>query len=70
MTYQFKTNINCGSCVNMVSGTLNEEIRIQEWEVDTSVADKILTLKSDGMDSPEIIALVSDLGFEIELLQS
>ncbi len=70
MTYQFKTNINCGSCVNMVSTSLNEETRIQEWEVDTSVDEKVLTLKSEDMKSQEIIDLVSDLGFDIELIES
>lgn len=54
----------------MVSTSLNEETRIQEWEVDTSVDEKVLTLKSEDMKSQEIIDLVSDLGFDIELIES
>ena len=53
----------------MVSPTLDEETRIQEWKVDTSVVEKVLTLKSESMDSEEIIALISDLGFELQLLK-
>ena len=46
---RFKTNLNCGGCVSKVSADLDSVDGICEWNVDTTNADKILTVKSDGV---------------------
>ncbi len=67
MELKFKTNINCDSCVRMVSPFLNEEQSINNWQVDTSIADKILTVETnESVD--KIVAVVQDAGFEISVL--
>ena len=34
-SYKFKTNINCGGCINSVTPFLNE-LKDAEWNVDTN----------------------------------
>ncbi|MDR0265686.1 MAG: cation transporter [Sphingobacterium sp.] len=60
---QFKTNLNCGGCVSKVSADLDSREGICEWNVDTSDADKILTVKSDGVSEEEIIEIIKKKGF-------
>jgi copper chaperone len=64
---QFKTNINCGSCVRAVSGALNQEKRIVSWKVDTENPDKILTVEGD-LSAQEVIEAVDMAGFDAALL--
>ena len=66
-TFAFKTNINCGSCINAVTPTLNGESRIQHWEVDVTDSNKVLTVKGD-LEAQEIVALVDQAGFDAELM--
>jgi len=62
---QFKTNINCGSCIKKVSVFLDEVENIQ-WKVDTNNPDKILTVESTSVKKEEIIEAVESAGFDIE----
>jgi copper chaperone len=64
-TLQFKTNINCGGCIAKVTPVLNNETGIQEWNVDTNVPTKILTVKSD-LAADIIIDVLSKAGFKAE----
>jgi copper chaperone len=64
-TLQFKTNINCGGCIAKVTPVLNNEAGIQEWNVDTNVPTKILTVKSD-LTADTIIDVLSKVGFKAE----
>ena len=66
---QFKTNINCGSCIKSVTPILNAIEEIDAWQVDTTVAEKILTV--DTEQSPiemeqKVISAVSSAGFTIQ----
>lgn len=66
---QFKTNINCGSCIKSVTPYLNALEEIDAWQVDTAVAEKILTV--DTEQSPiemeqKVISAVSSAGFTIQ----
>jgi copper chaperone len=67
MQLQFKTSINCGSCVKTVSGFLND-IKDIKWEVDTNNPDKILTVEGESLDTELIIDSVESAGFDIEVL--
>ena len=63
---QFKTNINCSSCVAKVTPFINDVEGIGKWEVDTANREKILTLKSEGITEQKVIEAVQKAGFKIE----
>jgi copper chaperone len=48
---QFKTNINCGNCVSKVTPFLNQVEEIENWKVDTSIPEKILTVEGEDLSS-------------------
>ena len=64
-TYQFKTNINCGNCINTVTPFLNELDHVDEWNVDTNVEDKILTVTLDNEDVKSVVDTIKKAGFKI-----
>jgi copper chaperone len=64
-TLQFKTNINCGSCIKAVTPTLNGEKAIQSWLVDTANPNKVLTVTGE-VTAEQVLALVEDAGFKAE----
>jgi copper chaperone len=68
-TIKFKTNINCSGCVAKVTPLLNEEETIEKWDVNTSDAEKILTVETNEADSEKIIKAVEKAGFKIEQIQ-
>jgi copper chaperone CopZ len=61
----FKTNINCSSCVAKVTPFLNSNKSIEEWQVDTSTPDKILSIKGNKLSVKEINESVTKAGFKI-----
>lgn len=65
MKHQFKTNINCGNCIQSVTPFLNQEMDIEHWEVDTEDPDKILTVETD-LNPQQIVEIVEQAGFKIE----
>ncbi|TDS08889.1 heavy-metal-associated domain-containing protein [Sphingobacterium paludis] len=66
--FQFKTNLNCGGCVSKVQADLDHADGICEWDVDTTNADKILTVKSEGITEDEVISIINSKGFKAEPL--
>lgn len=62
---QFKTNINCGNCVSKVTPFLNQVEEIENWKVDTSIPEKILTVEGEDLSSDKIKEMVESAGFEI-----
>ena len=68
--FQFKTNINCSSCVAKVTPFLNDVEGICHWEVDTTNKNKVLTLLPEGISQQEVIEAVQKAGFKIEPLNS
>jgi len=66
-TLQFKTNINCGGCIAKVTPVLDNEKEIKEWSVDTNVAAKILTVKTD-IKAEDVIGIIKKAGFSAEKL--
>ncbi len=65
---QFKTNLNCGSCVSKVQADLDNTNGIVEWNVDTTNGDKILTVRSEGITEDEVVAIIKNKGFKAEPL--
>jgi copper chaperone len=68
MKHTFKTNIHCGSCVQAVSPYLNAELDIQQWEVDTTHADKLLVVEGD-VEKDQVIAILAQAGYRAEPAQ-
>lgn len=68
-TIQFKTNINCGSCINAVTPFLNELNNVDAWKVDTSHEDKILTVELDDEDELTVMNAVKEAGYMIEKIE-
>lgn len=67
-TRQFKTNLNCLNCVGKVTADLNEAVGEGQWTVDTSVNDKILTVKNETVSAEEIVKIIKKKGFQAESL--
>lgn len=65
---QFKTNINCGGCVEKVTPFLDNEDGVCHWDVDTTNKDKVLTVHSKGITAQQVIETVQKAGFKIEPL--
>lgn len=66
---QFKTNINCGSCIKSVTPYLNALEEIDAWQVDTAAAEKILTVDTEQSPTEmeqKVISAVSSAGFTIQ----
>ena len=66
-TFQFKTNINCGSCIKSVTPFLNELDNVDAWKVDTENPDKILKVELDDENPSSVLDAVKKAGFNIEL---
>lgn len=62
-TYQYKTNINCQSCVARVKPELDKLEGVQEWKVETGNKDKILSIKGENLQPQEVEAAVKKAGF-------
>ncbi len=65
---QFKTNINCGGCVATVKPFLDKAEGIENWDVNTTDKNKVLTVKTQGITEKEVIEAVQKAGFKIESL--
>jgi copper chaperone CopZ len=65
---QFKTNIMCGSCIEKVTPQLNKVIGENNWKVDTTNPQKILTVTNDNINMKEIVQAVQAAGYKAESL--
>jgi copper chaperone len=66
-TFQFKTNINCGSCIKSVTPFLNELDNVDTWKVDTENPDKILKVELDDENVSSVVDAIKKAGYKIEL---
>lgn len=64
-TKQYRTNLNCGSCVAAVKPYLDAAPGIQRWQVDTASPDKTLTVAGDDVGQRRVGELVGKAGFEV-----
>jgi len=60
---QFKTNLNCESCVAAVKPFLDDVPNIRDWKVDTKTSDKILTVTGDSISLDSVTTAVANAGF-------
>ena len=66
MELKFKTNIQCGSCVEKVTPALNGESHIKSWAVDTTNPQKILTVQADDIKASDVIDALATVGYKAE----
>lgn len=64
--FQFKTSLDCGGCISKVKSDLDNAAGISHWDVDTTNADKILTVRSNGITEEEVVAIIKSKGFKAE----
>lgn len=65
-TLKFKTTINCSACVAKVTPVLDAQENIQNWNVDTTNPDKILTVNSNDLDEADLVKSLQKIGFKAE----
>lgn len=61
---KFKSNINCTGCLSKVRPVLDNEEKIETWEVDLQSDDRILTVKTNDMEVKEVQEKLAEVGFE------
>lgn len=64
---KFKTTIKCSGCVANVTPFLNEALGKDNWEVDYSNPQKILTVVGNE-DKTKVIEAVEKAGYKAETL--
>jgi copper chaperone CopZ len=64
-TRQYRTNLNCGSCVAAVKPLLDTAPGIHHWQVDTGSPDKTLTVAGDDVGQQRVGELVGRAGFKV-----
>ena len=65
---KFKTNIMCGSCIEKVTPQLNKVIGENNWKVDTTNPQKILSVTNENLNSKEVISAVQAAGYKAEAI--
>lgn len=65
-TIKFKSNIKCGGCIAAINESMNEMVGENQWEVDLTSDDRILTVKTENVTSEEISEKLKNLGYTAE----
>ncbi|MEI6945690.1 heavy metal-associated domain-containing protein [Paraflavisolibacter sp. H34] len=69
-TLKFKTTIKCSGCVEKVTPVLNQVVGEDNWEVDTRVPEKVLTIASEEAVNPaEVVKALEGAGYKAEPLK-
>lgn len=67
-TLEFSTSINCGSCVRVVTPTLDALLGKDNWKVNTDDSRKILSVYLEIMDAGQICEALKSIGYSAEPL--
>lgn len=62
---RYRTSAKCNGCVSAIAGKLDEIMGPEDWNIDLTSPDRVLTVKSDVAEE-EIVSRVKGLGFKIE----
>lgn len=65
----FRTSMQLEHDVKKVSCLMNNEHRIQRWNVDLHDCDKVLRIETDSLEVDEVIQLVTQAGYYCEELE-
>ena len=63
-TIKFATNINSQESIDKIKAKLNESSEIIEWNIDLTDPGKILTVKTENLDSKKISRILSSAGIK------
>ncbi len=66
-TLRFSSNIKCDGCIAKVTPYLNATVGEQNWEVDLTTPNKILTVAGDVTEA-QVKEAVQKAGYKIEKL--
>ena len=58
----------CGACISKVAPVLKEEIGEGVWSVDTTGAQKVLTVTKEELAESDVIKAVEKAGYKAEIL--
>ncbi len=64
-TLHFKTDVNCSSCIATVSPELEFKDKIENWSIDITNPDNILTITTDYTEE-EIKEIFNKVGHKAE----
>ncbi|ABG60565.1 heavy-metal-associated domain-containing protein [Cytophaga hutchinsonii] len=64
-TLHFKTDVNCSSCIATVSPELEFKDKIQDWSIDITNPDNILTITTDYTEA-EVKEILEKVGHKAE----
>ncbi len=64
---QVKTSAKCAGCVAKIAEKLNTFLSPDEWSIDLTTPDRILTVTAD-VDAHKVVEAVQAAGFKAELL--
>lgn len=64
-TMYFKTNAKCGGCVAQIAAKLNNILSAEQWSIDLTTADRVLSVTSD-LSPQTIVEAVQAAGFFAE----
>lgn len=67
-TVRFKTNIKCAACIEKVTPFLNEVAGHENWQVDTTTPEKILSVPA-GTSEDNIKSALSKAGYKADLCE-
>lgn len=62
---RYRTSAKCNGCVSAIAGKFDEIMGREDWNIDLTSPDRVLTVKSDVAEE-EIVSRVKGLGFKIE----
>lgn len=65
---KFKTTINCHKCVAKVQDSLDELVGKENWNVDTTDEDRVLTIENREVQAGQIQFMLLGLGFKAQEL--
>ncbi len=64
---QVKTSAKCAGCVAKIAEKLNEFLTPDQWSIDLSVPERVLTVTAD-VPADKVVEAVRAAGFKAELL--
>lgn len=62
---RYRTNLTCASCVAKVTPFLNGDLQIARWSVDTTAADKTLTIEGHEVPQEQVARHLAAAGFKL-----
>lgn len=68
-TMHFKTDVNCSACIATVSPELEFKEKIEEWSIDITNPDNILTITTDYTEE-EIKEIFHKVGHKAETVKA